>query len=133
MITLHVHGRASRFSGVRALQARREKDGSGPRRTGPELGEYVMVICFSVGQVKILIFGHPFQYTKPKHLGGHTGVGSGGGGKGGMAPHFSEWGAKICLCPPPLSDAEFRDVPPTLCYVPTSLGQNALVEYLGYP
>ena len=50
-----------------------------------------------------------------------TGVGTGGGARGACAPHFSEWRAKICLCPPPLSDPEFRDVPPPFCHVPTPL------------
>ena len=53
-----------------------------------------------------------------------TGVGTGGGGKGGMCPppHFSEWGAKICLCPPPHFQTQNLGMcPPTFCHVPTPL------------
>ena len=50
-----------------------------------------------------------------------TGVGSGGQGGHVPPPHFSEWGAKMFVPPPPLSDPEFRDVPPTFCHVPTPL------------
>ena len=53
----------------------------------------------------------PASYASDTHTHTYiyTGVGrGGGGGKGECAPHFFDWGAIVCLCPPSLLTPHFH-------------------------
>ena len=60
-----------------------------------------------------------------------TGVGT-EGARGACAPHTFQSGGQRYVCAPPLSDPEFRDVPPAFCHVPTPLNWNSCGLWVPY-
>ena len=75
----------------------------------PRVEETILYSIFSVCKVlQTISFYTGVGLSQRQGMSLYTGVGSGGQGGHVPPPHFWEGGGKICLCPPPLSDPEFR-------------------------
>ena len=61
---------------------------------------FLLVPFFPVPFFPVPFFPVPFFQATNCHTYMHWRRNRGGGARGACAPHFSEWRAKICLCPP---------------------------------